>query len=104
MYFDHVLCRACQTKLSPESIVTQQGTPSCPSCGAALDVTSFFGVGDAFVGVGDDEGLGMSLEDAIPGSPSPGGTTRPSVPRGDSSDRALQSALSILRDIRKNGS
>ena len=70
-FIDHVSCSTCNHYFSPEQIVTKDQGPSCPKCGNELAMTDIFGVGDAFVGVGDEEGMGMTLEDALPSGEAP---------------------------------
>ena len=111
-FIDHVQCSSCNHYFAPEQIVTKHTGPSCPRCGNELATTDIFGVGDAFVGVGDDEGRGMTLEDALPalgsGAPSPN-TRRPPPSSGNLPARredkregeGTMSALEALNRLKK---
>ena len=94
MYFDHAVCPSCKTQFDPEKIATSAGRAACPGCGAGLELKSLFGVSDAFVGVGDDEGQGLSLDDLMKAHPRPGGAS--AAPEA----AAPSSALDALRQIR----
>lgn len=94
MYFDHAVCPSCKTQFDPEKIATSSGRAACPGCGAGLDLKSLFGVSDAFVGVGDDEGQGLSLDDLMKAHP------RPGVAPASTEAPAPTSALDALRQVR----
>ncbi len=101
MYFDHAVCPACNSQFDPEKIVASGGRASCPSCGAGLDLKSLFGVSDAFVGVGDDEGIGLTLDDAMSSHALPRGSSKPSGGT-EGAKGGEGSALDALRLIRKD--
>ena len=99
MYFDHARCPSCNTQFNPEKIVSSGGKAACPACGAELQLKSLFGVADAFVGVGDDEGMGLGLDDLMKSHPQPG--ARPS---SDPADAKAEDggALALLRQIQRD--
>ncbi len=97
MYFDHARCPSCNTQFNPEKIVASGGKAACPSCGSALELKSLFGVADAFVGVGDDEGMGLGLDDLMKSHPQPG--TKTSAPSAAPATEG-GGALDLLRQIR----
>ena len=114
MYFDHIQCPSCDSRFSPEQLGGNKGeTPTCPSCGAPISMRDLFGVSDAFVGIDDDEGNGLSLDDLLPGAPAPR-SPQPSTQRGAgarAADRAMvrradanqapTSARDALRELRR---
>jgi hypothetical protein len=102
VYFDHAVCPSCKTQFDPEKIATSGGRAACPGCGAGLELKSLFGVSDAFVGVGDDEGQGLNLDDLMKAHPRPGGSGASSVASSVASSEtpAPGSALDALRQIR----
>lgn len=104
MYFDHAVCPSCKSQFDPEKIVASGGRAACPSCNAALDLKSMFGVADAFVGVGDDEGIGLTLDDALKSHPRPKSGGAPSGPGGESAPAGggEVTALEALRRIRED--
>ena len=102
MYFDHVRCPACNAQFNPEQIDSKGGVARCPSCNTQLGVASMFGVADAFVGVGDDEGIGLTLDDAVQSQPQPG--SRPAQEPAPAPEEGETNALALLRKIRKDRS
>jgi hypothetical protein len=106
MYFDHVRCPACNSQFNPEKLDVQSGVARCPSCNTQIGVAGLFGVGDAFVGVGDDEGIGLTLEDAIEAQPRPGSqpVEAPTPGRDERESGGQSHALNLLDQIRKDRS
>ena len=63
-YFDHARCPSCRSQFDPERVQVIRGRASCPSCGAELGVTDYFGLRAAFV---EEEEQAPSLNDLVPG-------------------------------------
>lgn len=114
-YFDSIRCHSCRAQIDPDSIGGRSGF-ACPSCGEKLNPGDLFGLADAFVGIDDDEGNDLSLEDlmrhdpaADPLQPSP----QARAPQGQASQRALHAerranpsgkpigALEMMRKMKK---
>jgi len=101
MYFDHARCPSCKSQFDPEKIVATEGQAKCPSCSANLDLKALFGVADAFVGVGDDEGIGLGLDDLMKSHPRPGSGPSPAPAKGATAPKPGEgTALDLLRKIR----
>lgn len=64
-YFDHAECPHCGARFDPEQIGGKKGEATCPACGGDLGIKGIFGVSDSFVGLGDDEGRGLTLDDLV---------------------------------------
>lgn len=63
-YFDTIRCHSCRAQIDPDSIGGRDGF-NCPRCGEALNPKDLFGLSDAFVGEGEDEGNDVGLEDLM---------------------------------------
>ena len=101
-FIDHVRCGQCSAYFHPEAIVSKRGGPSCPKCGGELNMMDMFGVNDAFVGIDDESGNDVSLDELIPqstGAPSPRAV--PESHRIPISEGA-QSVLDLMKDIKKS--
>lgn len=61
-FFDTIRCHACRAQIDPDSIGGRSGM-KCPSCGTELNPADLFGLSDAFVGIDEDDGNDLSLED-----------------------------------------
>ncbi len=63
-YFDTIRCHACRAPIDPDQLGGRSGM-ACPHCGTQLDPTDLFGLADAFVGIDEDEGNALSLDDVL---------------------------------------
>ncbi len=105
-YFDTIRCHSCRTQIDPDSFGGRTGF-SCPHCGEKLDVKDLLGVADAFVGIDDDEGNDLSLEDLM------GATHEDQLGGGQASSRAAHAerqanptgkpigALELMKEMKK---
>lgn len=88
-YFDSIRCHSCRAQIDPDAIGGRSGF-NCPNCGEQLNPGDLFGLKDSFVGIDEDEGNDLSLEDLMRHDPA-ADPLQPQdpTPRRQASSRAL---------------